>query len=282
VSYNSGTIIKQVPVNSVSLYAPTEQMSHYSYPASSFTNESPLQNPSPTQEYITEKTSHNAISVYPPDYVAQQRDQDIRPQSSVYLNKQNSTYSLPTSTNSEHTYTFPSYLTNHISHNPGTSQLTLTDRIFQNPSNSGITNVSLTGNSCDQSIISLPDPNAPDVNELSSSDSTDSDVSKLLANFDLDTLHRLVEHLDDEVQKYGRCSKPDYVCEKKEVEIQTQILSDIEEKETDESEILTPVSRQAPEGGNPTEKEKNSVSSASSVSSKDNKNQSLRDSSNDE
>lgn len=50
--------------------------------------------------------------------------------------------------------------------------------------------------------------------ENSTNGSIDSDVAKLLAKFDLQTLHKIVEQLDDEVKKMNRCSKPDYVCAK--------------------------------------------------------------------
>ncbi|XP_059474346.1 C2 domain-containing protein 3-like [Neocloeon triangulifer] len=50
--------------------------------------------------------------------------------------------------------------------------------------------------------------------EESSTDSVDSDVAKLLAKFDLETLHKIVEQLDDEVMKMSHGSKPDYVCAK--------------------------------------------------------------------
>jgi hypothetical protein len=50
--------------------------------------------------------------------------------------------------------------------------------------------------------------------EESSTDSVDSDVARLLAKFDLETLHKIVEQLDDEVMKMSHCSKPDYVCAK--------------------------------------------------------------------
>jgi len=48
--------------------------------------------------------------------------------------------------------------------------------------------------------------------EESSTDSVDSDVARLIAKFDLETLHKIVEQLDDELMKKSHCSKPDYVC----------------------------------------------------------------------
>lgn len=50
--------------------------------------------------------------------------------------------------------------------------------------------------------------------ENSTNGSVDSDVARLIAKFDLQTLHKIVEQLDDEVNKKNRCSKPDYVCAK--------------------------------------------------------------------
>jgi hypothetical protein len=50
--------------------------------------------------------------------------------------------------------------------------------------------------------------------ENSTNGSIDSDVARLLAKFDMQTLHKIVEQLDDEVTKMNRCSKPDYVCAK--------------------------------------------------------------------
>jgi hypothetical protein len=50
--------------------------------------------------------------------------------------------------------------------------------------------------------------------ENSTNGSIDSDVARLLAKFDMQTLHKIVEQLDDEMTKMNRCSKPDYVCAK--------------------------------------------------------------------
>ncbi|CAB3367100.1 Hypothetical predicted protein [Cloeon dipterum] len=57
--------------------------------------------------------------------------------------------------------------------------------------------------------------------EESSTDTVDSDVAKLLAKFDLETLHKIVEQLDDEVNKMNHGSKPDYVCSTKVAEQQS-------------------------------------------------------------
>ncbi|KAF4529211.1 hypothetical protein B566_EDAN011457 [Ephemera danica] len=88
----------------------------------------------------------------------------------------------------------------------------------------------------------------------SSIESVDSDVAKMIANFDLDTLRRLVEQLDDEAEKAGRCSKPDFVCRSSQTSVPSPALT-----------AAPTISRQAPEGGNPVDKSQISMSQVPTV-----------------